>query len=124
MVRLVFRIAVIDFILGLTAFVLQFWVFQYPDIKYHLVTDLTWAIRVINFTFGLYLVLKKQGRDYILFKVNKVLSWMFLMVSAFALLDLVKNILAYRDIEIWSEMFFVKRILHFGLLTYFYGRLK
>ena len=116
-------LALTDFIICLIAFIIQS-IYVDNEIIYFKAVDYSWAIRLVIFSLFIIFVLS-SGEDLGRLKeLNYLAAYLFLFQFGVYYIDFLKNILAYDGIELWKELFYIKKVGHFGIIIWFNYRIN
>jgi hypothetical protein len=116
-------LALIDFIICLIAFTVQL-IYADNEIIYFKAVDYSWAIRVVLFSLFIIFVLSSEEDLSRLKQLNLLAAYLFLFQFGVYYVDLLKNILAYDNIFLWKELFYIKKVGHVGIIVWFNYRIN
>ncbi len=116
-------LALTDFIICLIAFIIQS-VYVDNDVIYFKAVDYSRAIIIVIFSLFIIYVLS-SGEDLgRLEKLNMLAAYLFLFQFVVYYVDFLKVYLAHDGIEIWQELYYIKKVGHIGIIVWFNHRLN
>lgn len=121
--KMVLWLVITDFIVCMIAFIIQS-IYVDNDIIYFKAVDYSRTLRIAMFSVFIMLILNSGedlGRLSIL---NNLAAKLLLFQFTIYYIDFIKQILAYDGIEIWQELYYIKKIGHVTAIVWFNYRIN
>ena len=116
-------LVITDFIVCVIAFAIQS-IYVDNDIIYFKAVDYSRTFRIAMFSVFIMLVLNSGENLDELKPLNDLATKLILFQFVIYYIDFIKQILAYDGIEIWQELYYIKKIGHVAAIFWFYHKIN